>query len=277
MKTFTSMTKSSTSLCSALSLALALVLTPNAALAQEGDQGGDLAKQLANPVASLISVPFQGNWDFGIGVNDATRFTLNVQPVIPLSLNEDWNLIIRTILPVVDAESPAPGIDDASGLGDTTQSFFFSPKEPVHGWVLAAGPVMLWPTATDALLGSEQWGAGPTALALKQAGPWTYGVLANHLWSFAGDEGRDEVNTTFVQPFVAYVTKTKTTFSLNAESTYDWEHEQWSVPLNFVVSQLFKAGSQPVQVFAGARWHAEGPDNGPEWGIRAGFTLLFPK
>jgi hypothetical protein len=121
-------------------------------------------------VASLISVPFQANWDFGIGVNDATRFTLNVQPVIPLSLNEDWNLIIRTILPVIDAESSAPGIGDAAGLGDTVQSFFFSPKEPVGGWILAIGPVALWPTATDSQLGGEQWGAGPTALALKQNG-----------------------------------------------------------------------------------------------------------
>ncbi len=239
--------------------------------------GDDLAMQLANPVASLISVPFQANWDFGIGVSDATRFTLNVQPVIPFSLNDDWNLIIRTILPVIDAESPAPGIDDAFGLGDTVQSFFFSPRQPAGGWILAAGPVFLWPTGTDDLLGGEKWGAGPTALALKQTGPWTYGVLANHLWSYAGDDDRDAVNATFIQPFLAYVTRTKTTLSLNAESTYDWEGDQWSVPLNFVVAQMFKIGSQPVQAFVGGRYYAEGPDNGPEWGLRAGFTLLFPK
>jgi hypothetical protein len=237
----------------------------------------DLVKQLANPVASLISMPFQANWDFGIGVNDATRFTMNIQPVVPLSLNDDWNLIIRTILPVIDAESPAPGIDDASGLGDTLQSFFFSPKQPVGGWVLAAGPVILFPTATGSLLGSEQWGAGPTALALKQSGPWTFGLLANHVWSFAGDQGRDEVNATFLQPFCAYITKTKTTFSLNMESSYDWAHEQWAAPVNFVISQLFKVGSQPLQAFVGGRYHVESPEGGPEWGIRAGFTLLFPR
>ena len=237
----------------------------------------DLAKQLANPVASLISVPFQANWDFGIGPSDATRFTLNVQPVIPFSLNDDWNLIVRTILPVIDAESPAPGIDDASGLGDTVQSFFFSPKAPVNGWILAAGPVVLWPSATDELLGSEKWGAGPTGLALKQTGPWTYGVLANHLWSFAGDDDRDAVNATFIQPFCSYITPSKTTFSINAESTYDWEHDQWNVPVNFVVSQLMKFGKQPVQLFAGARWYVEGPEGGPEWGLRAGIVFLFPK
>lgn len=245
--------------------------------AQETSSADDLAKQLANPVASLISVPLQANWDFGIGVNDATRFTLNVQPVIPLSLTDDWNLIIRTVLPVIDAEAPAPGLEDAFGLGDTTQSFFLSPKEPVSGWILAAGPVMLWPTATDDLLGSGQWGAGPTALALKQTGGLTYGVLANHIWSFAGDGGREDVNVTFLQPFISYITETKTTFTVNAESTYDWERAQWSVPVNFVVSQMFKISSQPVQASIGGRWHAEGPDGGPEWGLRAGLTFLFPQ
>ena len=241
------------------------------------EEGPNLAKKLANPVASLISVPFQANWDFGIGINDATRFTLNVQPVIPLELNDGLNLIIRTILPVIDAESPAPGIDDVSGLGDTVQSFFISPKEPLCGWILAAGPVALWPTATDSQLGAEQWGVGPTALALKQTGPWTYGLLANHLWSYAGDEDRDEVNATFIQPFVSYITKAKTTFTVNAESTYDWEHEQWNVPLNFIVSQLFQIGNQPVQAFIGGRYYAEAPQGGPEWGLRAGITLLFPQ
>jgi hypothetical protein len=248
-----------------------------AAQAQEAAAEPDLAQQLANPVASLISVPFQANWDFGIGVNDATRFTLNIQPVIPLSLNEEWNLIVRTILPVIDAESPAPGIDDASGLGDTVQSFFFSPKKPVGGWILAAGPVALWPTATDSQLGGEQWGAGPTALALRQKGPWTYGLLMNHLWSYAGDSARSEVNATFIQPFVSYITSTKTTFTINSETTYDWTHDQWSVPVNFVISQLFKVGSQPMQAFVGGRYYLEGPEGGPEWGLRAGLVLLFPK
>ena len=239
--------------------------------------GDDLAKQLANPISSLISVPFQANWDTGIGINDASRFTLNIQPVTPLTLDEDWNLIVRTIVPVIDAESPSPGVPDASGLGDTLQSFFFSPSEPVGGWVLGAGPVFLWPTATDDLLGSEKWGAGPTGVALKQVGPWTYGTLANHVWSYAGDDDRSEVNATFIQPFVAYVTPSKTTFTINLESSYDWNRDQWTVPANFIISQLFSIGSQPAQAFVGGRYYAEAPSGGPEWGIRAGLTLLFPR
>jgi hypothetical protein len=237
----------------------------------------DLAQQLANPVSSLISVPFQSNWDFGIGPEDASRYTLNIQPVVPLSLDEDWNLIVRTIVPVIDAESSAAGVPDASGLGDIVQSFFFSPVDPVNGWIVGAGPAFLYPSASDALLGSEQWGVGPTAVALKQDGPWTWGALVNHLSSFAGDEARVDINATFLQPFVSYITPSKTTYTLNSESTYDWERDQWLVPLNAVVSQLVAIGDQPVQLSLGARYYAEGPDGGPEWGLRAAVTLLFPR
>lgn len=237
----------------------------------------DLAQQLANPVSSLISVPFQSNWDFGIGLEDATRYTLNIQPVVPLSLDEEWNLIVRTIVPVIDAESPAPGIPHASGLGDIVQSFFFSPVDPVNGWIIGAGPAFLFPSASDVLLGSEQWGAGPTAVALNQDGSWTWGALVNHLASYAGDDLRPDINATFLQPFVSYITPSKTTYTLNSESTYDWERDQWLVPLNALVSQLVAIGDQPVQFSLGARYYAEGPDGGPEWGVRAAVTLLFPR
>jgi hypothetical protein len=142
----------------------------------------ELAKKLANPISSLISVPFQLNYDEGFGPSDAGKWTLNIQPVIPFSLNEDWNIISRTILPVVYQESLATGIDSEFGLGDTLQSLFFSPKDPVHGWIIGAGPVFLLPTATDTLLGSENFGIGPTIVALQQKKGWTYGVLANHIY-----------------------------------------------------------------------------------------------
>ena len=242
------------------------------------DEATELAKKLANPVASLISVPIQYNIDFGIGPADAERHTINIQPVIPFSISEEWNLITRTILPLVYAESPAVGGKSESGLGDTVQSFFFSPKEPTSGgWIWGAGPVFLWPTSTDDVLGAGKFGVGPTALVLKQENGWTYGALVNHLWSYAGQGNTEDVNATFIQPFVSYITKTYTTFTLNTESTYDWDNEQWTVPLNVIVSQLLKVGGKPVQISAGARYYAEKPAGGPEWGLRFAVTFLFPK
>lgn len=243
------------------------------------DNQAELAKKLANPVASLISVPLQYNYDENIGPNErGSKSLLNVQPVIPLSLGQDWNLIIRTIVPLIDQQDVSARGQGESGLGDITQSFFFSPKAPVGGWILAAGPVGYYRSATDTYLGDEKWGAGPTALALKQTGPWTVGMLTNHIESFAGDSDRAEISATFVQPFLSYITKTKTTFTLNSESTYDWESDQWSVPVNAAVAQLLKVGPQILQVQLGARYWAESPDNGPEgWGLRAAVTLLFPK
>jgi hypothetical protein len=246
--------------------------------AEETDQATELAKKLSNPVANLISVPLQANWDYGIGRNDASRFTLNIQPVVPLSISADANLIVRTILPIIDAESPAPGIHGASGLGDITQSFFYSPKNPTSGgWIWGAGPVFLWPSATDSLLGTGKWGVGPTAVLLKQEGGWTVGILANHIWSYAGSDSRTDVNSTFLQPFLSYTTKTHTTITLNTETTRDWENDQWTVPINLLVAQLFKIGEQPMQFGVGGRYYVAKPQGGPDWGLRAVLTFLFPK
>lgn len=240
------------------------------------DEAAELAKQLQNPVASLISVPFQNNFEFNLGPNDdGFRYLLNFQPVIPVSLNQDYNLIIRTILPIISQDDVIPGTSQG-GLGDIVQSFFFSPKEPVGGLILGFGPVMLYPSATDSLLGSEQWGAGPTGLVLKQAGGWTYGLLFNHIWSYTGESGRDYVDSTFLQPFLSYTTKSKTTFGMNTESTYDWHNSQWTVPVNLSVSQLVKIGKMPVSLGLGVKYYAEAPEGGPDWGVRFIVTPLFP-
>ena len=247
--------------------------------AQPADQAAELAKKLANPVASLISVPLQYNYDENFGPDDkGSKSVLNIQPVIPFSLDKDWNLITRTIIPLVDQQDIPVAGEDKSGMGDILQSFFFSPKAPVGGWILAAGPVGLYPSATDEMLGGEKWGAGPTLLALQQRSGWTYGLLANHVWSVAGDDGRADISATFIQPFLSYITKTKTTLGVNTESTCDWEGGQWSVPVNASVAQLLKAGPQIMQLTLGARYWAESPDSGPEdWGGRVGITFLFPK
>jgi len=240
----------------------------------------ELAKKLANPISSLISFPLQLNYDENIGPEEeGDIWRLNVQPVIPFSISEDWNVISRTILPVIWQNDIAPGLDDESGLGDTLQSLFFSPKEPTSGGLIwGVGPVFLLPTATEDILGGEKWGTGPTGVVLTQRGPWTFGFLANHIWSFAGDDDRDDVNATFMQPFVSYITKSKTTFGLNTESAYDWEHEEWSVPINATVNQLMKIGKLPIQVGGGIRYWADSPENGPEdWGARVQVTFLFPK
>ena len=248
------------------------------ALAAESD--ADLAKKLSNPVAALISVPFQLNYGRNIGpTDDGERWTLNIQPVVPIELNKEWNVISRTILPVVWQDDIFPGAGSQSGIGDIVQSVFFSPKAPTAGgWIWGAGPVFLLPIGSEDLLTADKWGAGPTGVVLRQRGPWTYGVLANHIWSFAGNTNREEVSKTFLQPFLSYTTPTAWTFSLNTESTYDWKNEQWSVPVNGVVSKVTKIGSQLVSVGGGVRYWADSPASGPEGlGFRLVVTLLLPK
>ncbi len=243
------------------------------------DEAAELAKKLANPISSLISVPIQLNWDEGYGTDDGSVTKINIQPVIPISLNEDWNLISRTILPVIDQEDIPSKDMGESGIGDIVQSVFFSPVAPTDsGWIWGAGPVLLLPTGSEDALSGEKWGIGPTAVALKQIGPWTIGGLMNHIIDIAGEDDRADINATYLQPFVSYVTATKTTLGLSAESTYDWEAEEWSVPLNLTVNQMLKIGPQILQVGGGARYWADAPDGAADdWGFRLQITLLFPK
>jgi hypothetical protein len=242
------------------------------------DEAAELAKKLSNPVADLISVPIQGNWDTGIGPEDADRTTINVQPVIPFTLNADWNVISRTIIPFIDAESPTASGSDESGLGDISESLFFSPKKPTDsGWIWGAGPIFAFPTASDDTLGNDKWSIGPTVVVLKQDSGWTYGALANHLWSVAGDDDRADVNATFLQPFAAFTTKSQTTFTLNTESSYNWTESEWTVPINLQVTQLVKIGKLPMSFGIGYREYVEAPDGGPDWGLRFIVTFLFPK
>ena len=259
-----------------LILTLALALP---AVAQQSE--AELAKKLSNPVANLISVPFQYNYDADIGPEeDGTRSQIKVQPVIPITLNADWNVISRTIVPITYQDDVYPGSGTKFGLGDTTQSFFFSPKAPTKdGWIWGVGPALLIPTGTNDQLGASQWGIGPTLVVLKQEEGWTYGVLANQIWGVAGSDRLPDVDQLFVQPFVSFTTKTLWTYGLNTESTYDWEGSDWSVPFNATAAKLVRFGKLPVQFIGGVRYWADAPDDqGPEnFGLRLGVTFLFPK
>ena len=180
---------------------------------------------------------------------------MNIQPVVPFTLNADWHVISRTILPVMFNQNDLfPGSGSQSGLRDTTEGLYFSPSRTFNGFTIGAGPILLLPTATDELLGAGKWGAGPTGVVVWQGSGWTVGILAYHNWSFAGDADRAEVDQTFLQPVIAYTTSKAWTFTLQGEDTYNWETGEWLAPVNFIVSKIVKIDGQPVSIVGGVRY-----------------------
>lgn len=244
------------------------------------DDSADLAKQLSNPVANLVSVPFQLNYDENIGAaENIERYQLNIQPVIPIELNEDWNLISRTILPVNYQVYNEANRDDDWGVGDIVQSFFFSPaKTSDSGVTWGIGPVMLFPTASEKALGADQYGAGATFVVLKQSHGWTVGALANHIWGVEHEDDAEAISSTFVQPFVSYTYPNSTTISFNTETTYDWNAEEATVPLNLSATKVVKLNGQLISVGGGVRYWADDTAGSPKgWGGRLVASFIFPK
>jgi len=264
-------------------LFIIVIICPSTAFAQEEksdvsdeQEEAELAKKLSNPIASLISVPFQNNTDYGIGANNGSRNTLNLQPVIPIKLSGQLNLITRTILPIVSQLNITGEGSLQSGLGDAVFSGWFSPSSGKVTW--GVGPALLLPTATNYLLGAKKFGVGPTAILLQQKNGYTYGALANQIWSVAGDPNRTDVNQLFLQPFVAYNWKSGAGLGANAEITQNWQANTTTAFLNPTLSAVTKLGTQVVSIAAGPRIPVAAPSNAiPQFGWRAVLTFVFPK
>jgi hypothetical protein len=255
----------------------ALVFTVGISASYAQDDAAELAKKLANPIASLISVPLQNNTDYGIGEFQGTRNTMNIQPVIPVSISKDWNMITRVVLPVVTQYNiTAPG-EKQSGLGDAVMSAFFSPTNS-EKLTWGVGPALLLPVGTNDFLTTKKFGMGPTAVALKQMNGWTVGGLINQIWSVAGNEDRPDVSQMFLQPFVVYNWKSGAGIGANMEWTQNWKASASTLWLNPTISAVTSLGKQKTQFVVGPRFNLAAPDGGKaDLGWRAVVIFLFPK
>ena len=243
------------------------------------DPEEELAKAAQNPVANMISLPFQNNTNFNFGPLEKTQNVLNIQPVLPFSLNESWNLITRTIVPIISQPPLFPGDDRENGLGDIFFTAFLSPANPGR-LIWGAGPVLLLPTATDEKLGGDKWGAGPSAVALSVRGPWLFGALANHVWSFAGDGDRDGISRSLIQPFVNFNLPHGWYLVSSPVLTADWKADSSNVltiPVGGGVGKIFRIGGLPVNTVAQAFYNVERPDFEADWSLRLQVQFLFPR
>jgi len=246
-------------------LALGLLGTFAFAPPATAEDAEELAKKLSNPISNLVSVPVQFNWEFGIGPDEDTWHVQNLQPVVPFKITDKTNMIARLIMPSVNT----PGNTFA---GDMVFSLFFSPAASA-GAIWGVGPVLQLPRT------GEKWCVGPTAVILKQAGPWTYGALANQIWSFAGDESAPDVNQTFLQPFLSHTNKKAVSITIQSEAAANWEAasgDEWSVPINILVAKLAKFGPFPASYGGGAGVYLASPSGGAEWKLRSVVTVLLP-
>lgn len=242
------------------------------------DEAAELAKKLANPIASLISVPFQNNLDQGIGPLKGSRYTLNIQPVIPIAISSNLNLISRVILPVVSQYNISGINKHESGISDIVASTFFSPTNSKNGFTWGAGPVLLFPTGTNDYLTGKKFGVGPTIVALKQTGGWTIGALWNQIWSVSGSSNREDISQMFVNPFLAYNWKTGAGLTGNLEWTQNWQSNRANVWFSPMFSGLTSFGKQKVSFAVGPKFNLAAPDEvRAKMGLRASLVLLFPK
>jgi hypothetical protein len=239
----------------------------------------DLQKATQNPVASLISVPLQNNTNFDIGPLDRTQNVLNIQPVIPMRVSENWNLINRIILPLVFQPNLTVHNLGTMGMGDINPTFFLSPAKP-HKLIWGIGPAFILPTATNKVLGQGKWSGGPSAVALVQPGHWTLGVLINNVWNFAGQSDRPAVNQMLLQYFINYNLKKGWFTTLQPVITADWKARsgnEWTVPVGGGIGRIMKVGAQPISLELQFYGNAVHPAGTSPWSMRTQVAFLFPK
>ena len=235
-----------------------------------------LAKQTQNPVADLVTIPIQFNWNTGGGLGDQTLQVINIQPVLPLALDDDWLLVSRTIVPLVNV--PLSSGDRSTGIGDIQEQMYLTAANP--GKVIwGFGPVFSFPTATNDALTTGQFALGPDFVVLTMPGKWVIGAVANQLWRIGGSDNTTAINSFFVQPFVNYNLKRGWALSTSPTITADWNApsgQQWTVPLGIGVSKVNKIGNQPVNLSLQYYHNVVRPDNGPADVVRMVFALLYP-
>lgn len=241
----------------------------------------EIAKRIQNPIGDLYSFPFQSNTNFGVGPRNGTQEILNIQPVVPIHLTEDWNIITRTILPLVWNPSFQPDAQTVPfGTGTTTFSAFLSPSQPTNGWLWGAGLVVQIPTASDKSLGSSVWGAGVTGVLVYMNGPWVAGGLVNNVWSLGGTPGRGgtSYNTMTLEPFVNFNFGEGWYVGSSPIITANWDATSgntWTLPVGAQAGRVVRLGRVPVNFLLGAYYNAIRPDDGPNWQLRAQVTVIF--
>jgi hypothetical protein len=243
-----------------------------------GQSDQELAKAAQNPLAAMISLPFQNNTNFGIGPDDDTQNILNIQPVWPVSVSKNWALITRTIIPVVSQPGLAPGESRTNGLGDTTFTGWLAPKSSGR-WVWGVGGVAVLPTATDDALGNDKWALGPSVVVLTMPGKWVVGSLFSNVWSVAGS-GEQDVNLFTWQYFINYNIVNGWYLVSAPIITADWEADsgnKWTLPLGGGLGKIVRVGKQPVNTQVSAYYNVEKPEFGPDWQLRVQVQLMFPK